>query len=214
MPTARPSRSAAVTWPASSAATAEAISGERTVGINIDGTEHALEPGDISLTMVPLEGYQVESEAGHAVGLALELDKELRREGLAREVVHAVQNARKAAELAVDDRIELTLGGDAELLDAARAFDQYVAGETLAVAINYVGALVGDRRRERLAGDVALVRAGGVEQLRVAAERQRDAVLDGEAGALARVLHGVDDLASQTAAAQLVVERQVERHGV
>ena len=46
----------------------------------------------------------------HAVALNLELDDELRREGLAREVVHAVQNARKDAGLNVEDRIALTPG--------------------------------------------------------------------------------------------------------
>ena len=59
-----------------------------------------------------------------------------------------------------------------------------------------------------------LVLARDVEQLLVAAERQRDPVLDGEAGALAGVLHGVEDLARQPAAAQGVVENEVERHGV
>jgi isoleucyl-tRNA synthetase len=59
------------------------------------------------------------------------------REGLAREVVHAIQNARKQAGLAVEDRIELVLGGDEELLAAARAHQDYVAGETLAVAVSY-----------------------------------------------------------------------------
>jgi isoleucyl-tRNA synthetase len=79
----------------------------------------------------------VEAEAGHAVGLALELDDELRREGLAREVVHAIQNARRDAGLEITDRISLTLGGDAELLDAARAHEDYVAGETLATGVTY-----------------------------------------------------------------------------
>jgi isoleucyl-tRNA synthetase len=73
------------------------------------------------------------------VALELELDEELRREGLAREVVHAVQNARKDAGLAVEDRIELALGGDGELLDAARAFEGYVTGEVLAVGVRYDG---------------------------------------------------------------------------
>ena len=70
--------------------------------------------------MKPLEGYQLEREGSHAVALELELDDELRREGLAREIVHAVQNARKAAGLEVEDRIALRLGGDDELLAAAR----------------------------------------------------------------------------------------------
>ena len=90
--------------------------------------------------MEPLDGYQVEAEAGRAVALALELDDELRREGLAREIVHAVQNARREAGLEVTDRIELRLGGDAELLDAARAHEAYVAGETLATSVAYDGA--------------------------------------------------------------------------
>ena len=61
----------------------------------------------------------------------------LRREGLAREVVHAVQSARKAAGLAVEDRIALRLGGDDELLAAARAHEPYVAGETLALEVSF-----------------------------------------------------------------------------
>jgi isoleucyl-tRNA synthetase len=90
--------------------------------------------------MEPLEGYQVEAEAGHAVALSLELDDELLREGLAREIVHAVQNARKQAGLEITDRIELTLGGDEELLAAAREHQAYLAGEVLAKSVVYVGA--------------------------------------------------------------------------
>src|SRR5690606_25691481 len=100
---------------------AAAVKEERTVGINIEGDEHELGPDDLQLVMEPLAGYEVESEAGRAVALALELDEELRREGLAREIVHAVQNARKDAGLEVTDRIELRLAGDDIVLDAARA---------------------------------------------------------------------------------------------
>jgi isoleucyl-tRNA synthetase len=122
------------------AGVAEAVKGERRLGIQVDGAEHELGPDDVTLVLQPLDGYQVEAEAGHAVALALELDDELRREGLAREVVHAVQNARREAGLEVTDRIELTLGGDSELLDAARAHESYVAGETLARSVAYDGA--------------------------------------------------------------------------
>jgi isoleucyl-tRNA synthetase len=54
--------------------------------------------------------------------------------------VHAVQNARKAAGLNVEDRITLTLGGNGELLEAVRAHEGYVTGETLATSLSYDGA--------------------------------------------------------------------------
>ena len=78
--------------------------------------------------MKPLDGYQLEREGSHAVALELQLDDELRREGLAREIVHAVQNARKDAGLEVEDRIELRLGGDEEVLAAARAYEELHQG--------------------------------------------------------------------------------------
>ena len=118
---------------------AEAIRGERRLGVNVDGAEHPLEPEDLALVMQPLDGYEVEAESGRAVALALDLDDELVREGLAREVVHAIQAARKQAGLDVSDRISLTLGGDEALLAAARAHEQYVAGETLATSVSYAG---------------------------------------------------------------------------
>ncbi|MDQ2621727.1 MAG: DUF5915 domain-containing protein, partial [Actinomycetota bacterium] len=116
------------------AATVEA-GGE--VGVSIEGKDHTLGPDDLLLSMEPLEGYQVESESGHAVALALELDDGLIREGLAREIVHAVQNARKNAGLEITDRIELDLDGDAELLEAARAHEGYLAGEVLARGVTF-----------------------------------------------------------------------------
>ena len=110
------------------------------VGISVDGHDHELDADDLMLAMQPLDGYQLEREGSHAVALELELDEELRREGLAREIVHAVQSARKGAGLQVEDRIALTLGGDEELLAAARDFEAYVARETLATGIAFDGA--------------------------------------------------------------------------
>ena len=108
-------------------------------GINVEGKDHEIGPDDVTVVLQPLEGYQVERSGTHAVALNLELDDELRREGLAREVVHAVQAARKNAGFDVEDRIELTLGGDDELLAAAREHEDYVAGETLATSLSFDG---------------------------------------------------------------------------
>jgi isoleucyl-tRNA synthetase len=110
------------------------------VGISIDGQDYEIGPDEVQIVLQPLEGYQVERSGTHAVALNLELDDDLRREALAREVVHAVQAARKGAGLNVEDRIELTLGGDHELLEATRAHEDYVAGETLATSVSYDGA--------------------------------------------------------------------------
>ena len=113
--------------------------GER-VGVNFNGQEHEIGPEDVTLVLQPLEGYQVERSGTHAVALNLELDDELRREGLAREVVHAVQAARKNAGLDVEDRIALSLAGDEDLLAAARAHEDYLTGETLATSLETDGA--------------------------------------------------------------------------
>ena len=105
------------------------------IGISIEGKDHTLGAEDVIMSMEPVEGYQVESESGHAVALALELDDELIAEGRAREIVHAVQNARKNAGLEITDRIELSLSGEPELIEAARTHRAYLADEVLATAV-------------------------------------------------------------------------------
>ncbi len=88
------------------------------------------------MALQPLDGYQVERSGSHAVALDTVLDDDLRHEGYAREVVHAVQNARKEAGFDVADRISLRLGGDAELIEAVRAHEEYLTGETLATSLD------------------------------------------------------------------------------
>jgi len=116
------------------AATVEA-GGE--IGVSIDGKDHTLGPDDLTMSMEPVEGYQVESQSGHAVALALELDDELIKEGFAREIVHAVQNARKNAGLEITDRITLNLGGDETLLEAARDHQAWLSDEVLSTSTGF-----------------------------------------------------------------------------
>jgi isoleucyl-tRNA synthetase len=140
---------------------ATALREERPVGIAVDGREHQLSAEDLQLAMKPLEGYQLEREGSHAVALDLSLDEELRREGLAREIVHAIQGARREAGLAVEERIALRLDEDGDvLLEAARAHEGYIAAETLATSISYGG----------LDGDAATASIEGRE-LRIGVER-------------------------------------------
>ena len=109
----------------------------RTVGVNVDGHDHELTADDLFVGLQPLEGFQVEREGGHAVALDLAMDDELRREGWAREVVRAVQGARKEAGLDISDRITLLLGGDEEIVSAAREFSSLIASEVLATKVEF-----------------------------------------------------------------------------
>jgi isoleucyl-tRNA synthetase len=142
------------------AGAAVALRERKSLRVWIAGHDHALSPDDVVVAMTPLEGYHVAREGAHAVALELELDEDLRQEGLVREVVRAVQAARKAAQLQISDRIILALGGDKTLLAAARAHQDYLAGETLATAVVYDGAVDGhlveiDGRRLRIAAHTA-----------------------------------------------------------
>jgi isoleucyl-tRNA synthetase len=114
------------------------------IGIAVSGREHTLSADDLLLTMRPPEGYSVEREGAHAVALDLAIDEDLRREGRAREIVHAIQSARKSAGLQVEDRIDLALDGAPALIEAASAYRDYVAGETLAVELHLGTAAVHD----------------------------------------------------------------------
>jgi isoleucyl-tRNA synthetase len=108
-----------------------------TVGIDVGGDEHPLALDDLLVSMRPLDGYQVQREGVHAVALDVELDDELRAEGVVRDVVRAVQHARQAAGFEVSDRIALTLDGDPGLLAAVRAHEALLAAETLATSVVY-----------------------------------------------------------------------------
>ncbi len=68
----------------------------------------------------PREGWAVATDGGETVALDLELTPELRRAGLAREVVRLVQEARKSSGLEVTDRIELRWQASGELAEALR----------------------------------------------------------------------------------------------
>jgi isoleucyl-tRNA synthetase len=109
----------------------------RTVVITVGGQDHELDAEDLLVTMKPLEGYQLEREGSHAVALEVAIDDDLRSEGWAREIVHAVQAARRDGGLEISDRIVLTLDGDPELLAAARGHQAHVAAETLAVEVRH-----------------------------------------------------------------------------
>jgi isoleucyl-tRNA synthetase len=114
-----------------------------------DGTVTAagivLLPGEYSERLVPAEevsgagSLAIAALPGNSGLVVLDVDvtPELAAEGLAKDVVRVVQQARREAGLDVSDRIALTLDAPADVLDAVRAHQDFLAGEVLAESVDY-----------------------------------------------------------------------------
>ncbi len=113
------------------AAASAALEAGQSITVELPSGSVELGPGDVELRVQGQAGFAVSREGGEVVALDLTLDDDLRRRGLAREVVRHVQDLRKAAGLDVSDRIALWLTG---LDDLEPLFDQ-IAREVLAVEV-------------------------------------------------------------------------------
>jgi isoleucyl-tRNA synthetase len=82
-----------------------------------------------------VEGWGVAGDGRLTVALELELTDELHLEGLARDVVRLVQDARKAAGFTVTDRIALGVQAPGDVARAFAAFKDFIAAETLATTL-------------------------------------------------------------------------------
>jgi isoleucyl-tRNA synthetase len=123
-------------------------------------------PGEYTERLVPGEATGESSATAALPGssglvvLDTEVTPELAAEGLAKDVVRLVQQARREAGLRVSDRITVTLDGPPEVLDAVRARQEFLAGEVLATAVAFgpvtdptlVGAVTGGGQVRVLVG--------------------------------------------------------------
>jgi isoleucyl-tRNA synthetase len=117
---------------ADGAAIAAAVARGALQTFRIDGQDLEIRPEDLLVESASAEGFACAEEQGYLVGLDTRLDDALRREGLARELVRAVQDARKQAGLEVADRIVLHVEGDAAVSAALAEHRDYLMNETLA----------------------------------------------------------------------------------
>ena len=93
-----------------------------------------LEGDDVLIETHSAEGYSCEADSGYLAALDTTLDDGLIAEGLAREVVRSVQDARKQAGLEVSDRITLGVSGSDAVENALETHREYLMNETLATA--------------------------------------------------------------------------------
>jgi isoleucyl-tRNA synthetase len=107
--------------------------------------EYEFGPDDFVVETHEREGFKVEREGGLAVAIATTLSPELLSEGLARELVHHIQNTRKAADFQIDDRIHLRITGPAEVAEMLAVHSDWVKKETLALdlEVSEAGAAAG-----------------------------------------------------------------------
>ena len=102
--------------------------------VHVDGTELDVLPDEIVITETPRAGWAVAADAGETIALDLDITTELRRAGLAREVVRLLQESRKSAGFDVSDRISvLWTSGDAEVSAAIAEHAPTIASEVLAI---------------------------------------------------------------------------------
>ena len=112
---------------------AAAVGAGRPVTVTLDGEPVELEPEAFLLDARSPEGYAAVEDRGYLAALDVTVTPELKREGLARDVVRMLQNARKNAGFEVSDRIEVTWASDdPELAAALEAHRDAVADEVLA----------------------------------------------------------------------------------
>ena len=110
--------------------------GSGSVTITLDGVAETLVGDELLVTEQPRSGWAVATGEGMSVALDLELDDELRALGTARDVVRAVQDARKSSGFDVSDRITLWWSvDDATVAAAVRAHAGRVADEVLATSV-------------------------------------------------------------------------------
>jgi isoleucyl-tRNA synthetase len=118
---------------ADGAAIAGAVANGEAFEIDLDGSILELSPEDVLIETGSAEGYACGEDSGYLTALDTALTPELEREGIAREMVRTIQDARKQADLKVSDRIVLGVRGSAEVEDALTEYRDYLMAETLAI---------------------------------------------------------------------------------
>ena len=103
--------------------------------LDVAGQTIHLDPEDCSVETASAAGYACAGSDGFMVALDTTLNEELELEGIAREIVRTVQDARKNAGLEISDRIILSIDGSEWVERATEIYGEYIMEETLATGL-------------------------------------------------------------------------------
>ena len=112
------------------------------IPIELDGKMINLELSDVEISSKDIEGWLVANEGSITVALDVTISEELRKEGIARELINRIQNARKDSGLDVTDRIKLTVLKSEDLEESINKNKEYIMSETLTDELVFVDQLI------------------------------------------------------------------------
>ena len=115
---------------------------EGKIPIELDGKMINLELSDVEISSKDIEGWLVANEGSITVALDVTISENLRREGVARELINRIQNARKDRGLEVTDRIKLTILKFGDLQESIDNNKEYIMSETLTEELVFVDQLI------------------------------------------------------------------------
>lgn len=102
------------------------------ITLNVEGQEALVDVTDVEIISEDIPGWLVSNDGNLTVALEVELTPELKKEGMARELINRIQNIRKDSGLEITDRIRVTLAPNEETYAAVAAFADYIKGQVLA----------------------------------------------------------------------------------
>ncbi|WNH08462.1 isoleucine--tRNA ligase [Thalassobellus suaedae] len=111
------------------------------LGIEVNGKKVTLERADVEITSQDIEGWLVANEGSLTVALDVTISEDLRKEGIARELINRIQNLRKDSGFEVTDRIDVTFQKDENITSAVDANMTYIKSETLTNEIQIIDKL-------------------------------------------------------------------------
>jgi len=111
------------------------------LSIKIDKKSIHLEILDVEISSKDIEGWLVANSQGLTVALDVTISEELRKEGIARELVNRIQNLRKDSGFEVTDKIQLTVLNYQNLQESVLENKEYIMSETLTKELVFVDSL-------------------------------------------------------------------------
>ena len=111
---------------------------------DIDGQQATIEKGDVEVISEDIPGWLVANEGNLTVALDITVTDELRREGVARELVNRIQNIRKTSGFDITDKIDVYIASNEETDQAVKEYRDYMSRQVLANTFEIVDTLSGE----------------------------------------------------------------------